>query len=296
MAGLSVPAGANYHDLVNRILLARPRGYCAGVERAIDTVELALDRSRPARLRPQADRPQPPRRADLESKGAVFVDDEREIPEGAVFVLSAHGVAPEVHANAAARGLKVIDATCPLVTKVHLEARRFAPRGATILLIGHAGHEEVVGTTGHAPDRTSWSRRRRKRATVTVDDPERVAYLCRRRSRSTRRREIIDVLRRPLPHAPGSAQRGHLLRDPEPPGRREGHGGRAPTSCWSSVRRTRRTRTGWSRWRGAPGTACASDRRRARHRPRVAARRGGGRPHGRARPRPSTWSSAWWPS
>src|SRR3972149_384128 len=138
-----------------KVLLAAPRGYCAGVERAVDAVESALvDHGPPVYVRKQIVHNAHVVR-DLEAKGAVFVDSENEVPEGAVVVLSAHGVAPEVYANARGRSLPVLDAPCPLVTKVHLEARRFASDRRTIVLIGHAGHEEVIGTTGQAPDRTS---------------------------------------------------------------------------------------------------------------------------------------------
>ena len=136
------------------VLLAAPRGYCAGVERAVDAVERALDRhGPPVYVRKQIVHNLHVVR-DLESKGAIFVEELDEVPAGAVTVLSAHGSAPTVHAAGGERGLHVIDATCPLVTKVHLEARRFAGEGRTILLIGHAGHEEVEGTSGQAPDRT----------------------------------------------------------------------------------------------------------------------------------------------
>ena len=124
------------------------------MERAVDAVERALERSGPpVYVRRQIVHNLHVVR-DLEAKGAVFVEEETDVPEGAVVVLSAHGVAPEVYGNAEGRRLTVIDATCPLVTKVHLESRRFAGEGRTILLIGHAGHEEVVGTTGQSPDRT----------------------------------------------------------------------------------------------------------------------------------------------
>ena len=137
-----------------KVLLAAPRGYCAGVERAVEAVERALQtHGAPIYVRKQIVHNLHVVR-DLEAKGAVFVDEETEVPEGGVVVLSAHGVAPEVYTNAERRSLTVLDATCPLVTKVHLEARRFADRGNTIVLIGHAGHEEVVGTTGQAPART----------------------------------------------------------------------------------------------------------------------------------------------
>ena len=138
--------------MVKKVLLASPRGYCAGVERAVDTVEKALDLyGPPVYVRKQIVHNLHVVR-DLEARGAVFVDEETEVPEGATVVFSAHGVAPSVHANAAARRLQTIDATCPLVTKVHVQARRYAAEGYTVVLIGHAGHEEVVGTMGEAPD------------------------------------------------------------------------------------------------------------------------------------------------
>ena len=136
------------------VLLAAPRGYCAGVERAVDAVERALERhGPPVYVRKQIVHNLHVVR-DLESKGAIFIEELDEVPTGAVTVLSAHGSAPSVHAAGVERGLRLIDATCPLVTKVHLEARRFAGEGRTILLIGHAGHEEVEGTSGQAPART----------------------------------------------------------------------------------------------------------------------------------------------
>jgi 4-hydroxy-3-methylbut-2-enyl diphosphate reductase len=136
----------------SRLLLARPRGYCAGVERAVEAVEQMLVlHGPPIYVRKQiVHNIHVVRR--LEQQGAIFVESEEDVPEGATVVLSAHGVAPEVHRNAALRRLRAIDATCPLVTKVHNEARRFAGRGFTIFLIGHAGHEEVVGTMGEAPE------------------------------------------------------------------------------------------------------------------------------------------------
>jgi 4-hydroxy-3-methylbut-2-enyl diphosphate reductase len=138
--------------VVTKVLLASPRGYCAGVERAVETVEKALDLyGPPVYVRKQIVHNLHVVR-DLEARGAVFVDEETEVPEGATVVFSAHGVAPSVHANAAQRRLQTIDATCPLVTKVHVQARRYAAEGYTVVLIGHAGHEEVVGTMGEAPD------------------------------------------------------------------------------------------------------------------------------------------------
>ena len=138
--------------MVEKVLLASPRGYCAGVERAVETVEKALDLyGSPIYVRKQSVHNLHVVR-DLEARGAIFVDEETDVPEGETVVFSAHGVAPDVHANAATRSLRTIDATCPLVTKVHVQARRYADQGYTIILIGHEGHEEVVGTMGEAPD------------------------------------------------------------------------------------------------------------------------------------------------
>ncbi|TML75370.1 MAG: 4-hydroxy-3-methylbut-2-enyl diphosphate reductase [Actinobacteria bacterium] len=136
---------------VERVLLAAPRGYCAGVDRAVETVERALQSfGAPIYVRKQIVHNLPVVR-DLESKGAIFVEELGEVPSGATVILSAHGVAPEVYAQARARELRVVDATCPLVTKVHNEAKKFARDGYHIVLIGHEGHEEVVGTMGEAP-------------------------------------------------------------------------------------------------------------------------------------------------
>jgi 4-hydroxy-3-methylbut-2-enyl diphosphate reductase len=135
-----------------RVLLAAPRGYCAGVDRAVITVEKALDLyGAPVYVRKQIVHNKHVV-STLENRGAVFVDENDEVPEGAIVIFSAHGVSPAVHASAAARNLKTIDATCPLVTKVHHEVKRFASEDLTILLIGHEGHEEVDGTAGEAPD------------------------------------------------------------------------------------------------------------------------------------------------
>jgi len=140
--------------MVKKVLLASPRGYCAGVERAIETVEKALGLyGPPVYVRKQIVHNLHVVR-DLEARGAVFVEDENDVPEGKTVVFSAHGIAPSVRANAAARQLSTIDATCPLVTKVHVQAKRYAAAGYTIVFIGHAGHEEVVGTIGEAPEAT----------------------------------------------------------------------------------------------------------------------------------------------
>ncbi len=189
-----------YHGgVIEKVLLAAPRGYCAGVDRAVETVEEALaSRGAPVYVRKQIVHNLHVVR-DLERKGAVFVDDESEVPEGALVVLSAHGVAPEVYENAAGRRLSVIDATCPLVTKVHLEARRFAREGLTIILIGHQGHEEVVGTSGQAPERVILVGSPEEARTVDVSDPSNVAYLTQTTLSVDETNEIIAVLRERFP-------------------------------------------------------------------------------------------------
>jgi 4-hydroxy-3-methylbut-2-enyl diphosphate reductase len=186
-----------------RVLLAAPRGYCAGVERAVDAVERALEQhGPPVFVRKQIVHNLHVVR-DLEAKGAVFVEEETEVPEGAVVVLSAHGVAPEVYANAGARELDVIDATCPLVTKVHFEARRFAEEDRTIVLIGHAGHEEVVGTTGQAPSRTILVQSVQEARTVQVADPDNLAYLTQTTLSVDETDAILAILRERFPAIAG---------------------------------------------------------------------------------------------
>src|ERR671932_1643562 len=186
--------------VVKRVLLASPRGYCAGVERAVETVERALRLYGP----PVYVRRQIVHNAhvvrDLEARGAVFVADERDVPEGATLVLSAHGVEPAVHRRASERRLNTIDATCPLVTKVHVQARRYAADGCTIVLIGHAGHEEVEGTMGEAPQAI--------RLVESVEDAEAldlpagqdVAYVKQTTHSVDETAEIVSTLRRRFPH------------------------------------------------------------------------------------------------
>jgi 4-hydroxy-3-methylbut-2-en-1-yl diphosphate reductase len=160
-----------------RVLLAKPRGYCAGVDRAVQAVEIALTRfGAPVYVRKQIVHNTHVVN-ELEKRGAVFVEDTDEVPEGGVVLFSAHGIAPEVRKAAAERGLRAIDATCPLVTKVHNEARRFAAGDYDILLIGHEGHEEVVGTTGEAPDRVTLVDGPENAASVEVRDPAKVVWL-----------------------------------------------------------------------------------------------------------------------
>jgi 4-hydroxy-3-methylbut-2-enyl diphosphate reductase len=186
-------------QMVKRVLLASPRGYCAGVERAVETVEQLLDLHGP----PVYVRKQIVHNAhvvrDLEERGAIFVESETEVPEGATVVLSAHGVAPSVYENAAARRLNTIDATCPLVTKVHVEARRYAAEGYSIALIGHAEHEEVIGTTGEAPDAIVLIQTVEDAATIEFPDPDRVAYITQTTLSVDETAEIIAELRRRFP-------------------------------------------------------------------------------------------------
>lgn len=160
-----------------RVLIAAPRGYCAGVDRAILTVEKALDLyGAPVYVRKEIVHNKFVVES-LEERGVIFVDEVEEVPEGSTVVFSAHGVAPVVHVEAAERQLKTIDATCPLVTKVHAEARRFANEGYDIILIGHDGHEEVVGTTGEAPDSITLVEDPESARTLKVENPDKLIWL-----------------------------------------------------------------------------------------------------------------------
>jgi 4-hydroxy-3-methylbut-2-en-1-yl diphosphate reductase len=162
---------------VEKLLLAAPRGYCAGVDRAVQTVERALAlHGPPVYVRKEIVHNKHVV-SQLRARGAIFVDEHTEVPEGAVCVFSAHGVAPSVRAGAAERGLQTIDATCPLVTKVHREAVRFARDGYTIVLVGHGGHEEVEGTMGEAPEQIVLVESERDVDALEVADPERIAYV-----------------------------------------------------------------------------------------------------------------------
>ncbi|MEZ5074364.1 MAG: 4-hydroxy-3-methylbut-2-enyl diphosphate reductase [Solirubrobacterales bacterium] len=160
-----------------RVLLAAPRGYCAGVDRAVQTVEHALDlHGAPVYVRKEIVHNKHVVE-QLSKRGAIFVAEETEVPEGELVVFSAHGVSPAVHANAAERNLRTIDATCPLVTKVHVEARKFAEQGYTIVMIGHHGHEEVEGTTGEAPESIILVETIDDVDRLEIEDPDRVAYI-----------------------------------------------------------------------------------------------------------------------
>jgi 4-hydroxy-3-methylbut-2-enyl diphosphate reductase len=184
---------------VMKLLLAKPRGFCAGVDRAIDVVNLALE------LYPG---PVYVRREivhnvhvvdELRRKGAIFVQELDEVPDGATVIFSAHGVSPDVRKSATARGLKVIDATCPLVTKVHHEALRFAQEQRPIVLVGHQGHDEVVGTMGHAPEHIHLIGSAEEAEALRVSDPHRVAVITQTTLSLDDTSNVIDVLRRRFP-------------------------------------------------------------------------------------------------
>jgi 4-hydroxy-3-methylbut-2-enyl diphosphate reductase len=177
MAAMSTEAAAPTENTVEKLLLAAPRGYCAGVDRAVQTVERALDiHGAPVYVRKEIVHNKHVVE-ELRKRGAVFVEEHTEVPEGAVCVFSAHGIAPSVRDGAAARGLTTIDATCPLVTKVHREAVRFAESGYTVVLVGHDGHEEVEGTMGEAPDRIVLVQDESDVDALEIEDPEHVAYI-----------------------------------------------------------------------------------------------------------------------
>jgi 4-hydroxy-3-methylbut-2-en-1-yl diphosphate reductase len=182
-----------------RVLLASPRGYCAGVDRAVVTVEKALDlHGAPVYMRKQIVHNRHVVET-LEQRGAVFVDDLDEVPEGSLVVFSAHGISPAVRQQAERRNLRTIDATCPLVTKVHAEARRFAADGYEILLIGHDGHEEVEGTSGEAPEAISLVQHPDEVPDVTVRDPSKVAWLSQTTLSVDETMETVSRLRERFP-------------------------------------------------------------------------------------------------
>ncbi len=183
-----------------RVLLAAPRGYCAGVDRAVITVEKALELyGAPVYVRKQIVHNRHVVE-DLEKRGAIFVDETDEVPEGALVVFSAHGVAPIVHEEAAQRHLRTIDATCPLVTKVHHEARRFSGEGFQILLIGHEGHEEVVGTSGQAPEHITIVDGPDHADDIEVRDPDKVVWLSQTTLSVGETMETVDRLRGRFPN------------------------------------------------------------------------------------------------
>ena len=197
------PSPANTAPAPLTVLLAAPRGFCAGVERAVEIVELALRTyGAPVYVRHQIVH-NTHVVADLEAKGAVFVEDEAEVPAGGIVVFSAHGVAPQVKHNAETLGLRAIDATCPLVTKVHIEARTYAEEGYSIVLIGHEGHQEVIGTMGNAPESITLVETPEDVATLDLPDPDRVAYLSQTTLSVDEANRVIEALKGRYPNARG---------------------------------------------------------------------------------------------
>jgi 4-hydroxy-3-methylbut-2-en-1-yl diphosphate reductase len=186
-----------------KLFLAAPRGYCAGVDRAVQTVERALELYGPPVYVRKEIVHNKHVVEQLRERGAIFVDQESEVPEGETVVFSAHGVSPSVHANAQERELKTIDATCPLVTKVHVEAKKFAADGYTIVLIGHAGHEEVEGTMGEAPDDIVLIETVEDVDRLEVEDPDRIAHISQTTLSVDETREIILRLRERFPNIVG---------------------------------------------------------------------------------------------
>lgn len=189
--------------MVKKLVLASPRGFCAGVVRAIDVVRIALKTCPP----PIYVRKQIIHNAyvveELRREGAIFVDSLDQVPSGGMVIFSAHGVSPQVWADARSRSLKVIDATCPLVTKVHVEAIRYSKRGYTIVLIGHEGHEEVVGTMGEAPDAIVLVSTLEDARRLEVSDPDKIAYLTQTTLSLEDTKEIVAALRRRFPMIQG---------------------------------------------------------------------------------------------
>ena len=186
-----------------KLLLAAPRGYCAGVDRAVQTVERALEiHGPPVYVRKEIVHNKHVVE-QLKERGAIFVDQETEVPEGETVVFSAHGVAPSVHANASARQLRTIDATCPLVTKVHVEAKKFAADGYTIVFIGHEGHEEVEGTMGEAPASMVLIETEEDVDNLEVEDPDRVAFLTQTTLSVDETDRVIRRLRERFPNVTG---------------------------------------------------------------------------------------------
>ncbi len=194
---------ATVSNTVEKLLLAAPRGYCAGVDRAVQTVERALEiHGAPVYVRKEIVHNKHVV-ARLREMGAIFVDRHTEVPEGAVCVFSAHGVAPSVRTGALERGLHTIDATCPLVTKVHREAVRFAQEGYTIVLIGHDGHEEVEGTMGEAPDQIVLVQNEQDVEELEVEDPGRIAFITQTTLAVNETTAIIERLRERFPSIVG---------------------------------------------------------------------------------------------
>jgi 4-hydroxy-3-methylbut-2-en-1-yl diphosphate reductase len=200
---LEPPTLSGMAPVPEKLLLARPRGYCAGVDRAVQTVERALElHGAPVYVRKEIVHNKHVVQ-QLRARGAIFVESETEVPEGSTVVFSAHGVAPSVHENARYLTLNTIDATCPLVTKVHVEAKKFAAQGYTIVLIGHGGHEEVEGTMGEAPDRIVLVESEEDVDALEVEDPAKMAFISQTTLSVDETTAIIARLKDKFPHIVG---------------------------------------------------------------------------------------------
>ena len=258
--------------------LAAPRGFCAGVERAIEVVELALRvHGRPVHVRHEIVHNRHVVEG-LRAKGAVFTDDLADVPDGAVLVLSAHGVAPAVRREAAARGLRVLDATCPLVTRVHLEALRHAREGRTVVLVGHRRHVEVQGTLGEAPAAIVVVEDVAEAEALVVPDPEKVAYVTQTTLSVDDSREIVEALRRRFPALREPARSDICYATQNRQNAVKELARRCRASCSWSGAPAAATPTGWSRWRAgwAPTARLVEGP--------------GGHPSGVARRRARTWA------
>ena len=249
-----------------RVVLAQPRGFCAGVERAIEIVERALEKYGPpiyvrheiVHNRHVVER--------LRAKGARFVDEIDEVPPGAVTIFSAHGVASEIERRAGERGLPVIDATCPLVSKVHIEGQRYANQGREIILIGHAGHPEIEGTMGRITGRVHLISRPEEVADLQVADPDKLAFITQTTLSVDDTRAVIDALKARFPVDRRAGHEGHLLRDAEPAARGAGTG--ENRRCCPRGRRAEQLELEpAARDRGGAGRPELSDRGRGRARP-----------------------------
>lgn len=198
-----VPTGSTPIDPTKRVLLLKPRGFCAGVVRAIDIVQIALETfGAPIYVRKEIVHNSYVVN-DLAKKGAIFVNELDEVPEGARVIYSAHGVSPAVRERAKQRSLKVVDATCPLVTKVHVEAIKFAKQGYSLVLVGHRDHEEVEGTQGEAPDVTQVVSSVEEVEVLVVPDPDKVAYLTQTTLSLDEAKYMIDALKKKFPNIVG---------------------------------------------------------------------------------------------
>ena len=262
-----------------RVVLAQPRGFCAGVERAIEIVERALKKYGPPIYVRHEIVHNRHVVEDLRTRGAVFVDELDEIPPGAITVFSAHGVAQRVEEAAAARNLPVIDATCPLVAKVHNEGRRYAAQGREIVLVGHAGHAEVEGTIGQMPGKVHLVQTVEDVAKLEIGDPERLAYITQTTLSVDDTRGIIAALKARFPAVVGpdvrdicyaTQNRQQAVRDLARAGRHDPGGRLAQQLQLQPAARDRR----------GTGQAELPDRRRQPPQARVVRRRGDGRPHG----------------